>query len=678
MIDTKRLLSRIKKAKVKNVLYTLFLLGLVSPFLMVGYFLLTYDFDISELVDYNPSETTRIYDRDGKKIANIFDKKHRYYASFDEIPPKIIEALVAIEDTTFFEHPGINIDAIFRAAIKVIKAGSAVEGASTITQQLVKNKLLTREKKLSRKIKEAIYALKLENHLTKEEILERYLNEIYYGHGYYGIKTAADGYFQKRLEDLTLKEMAILVGLPKAPSTYAPTKNYDISMGRANRVLTRMRTLGWIDEVQYQESVAESPEVFNTTLTQNKAPFIVDEVARRMRHQGIKDIKTGGYEIYTTIDLRLQGVARDGLKIAYEKSFERIAGYMIKDQEILLKDPMWDIADDVNLSQLNGAIVSLDSESGDVLAMVGSVDYKTSSYNRATQGRRQPGSAFKPFIYQVGVDLGFSGATKLVDVSRSYKYEKDGEELRWQPRNYEKNYKGLISLREALVHSRNLATINLVNEIGLKQLLAQLEKFGIKNLPHDLSVSLGTISLSPLQLAKYYTSFANHGTQVEPHLINTIEKNSMVIYEKQIQEKFITEPTQAFIMTTILRDVVSRGTGRRAKAWGIELAGKTGTTNNNVDGWFAGYSPTIETVVWFGNDDNTPMHRWETGGKIAGPAFKYFYDNLLKLYPQIPRKFEEPDGIIEVKVGRRKEYFSPISKPPMVENEINPEEELLF
>ncbi len=668
----------IKKIKIKNIIFSLFILGVLSPFLIVGYFLLTYNFDISRLVDYHPSQTTRIYDRDGKKIANIFDKKHRYYASFDEIPPKVIEALVAIEDTTFFEHPGINIDAIFRAAIKVIKAGSAVEGASTITQQLVKNVLLTREKKLSRKVKEAIYALKLEHALTKEQILERYLNEIYYGHGYYGIKTAADGYFHKRLEDLTLKEIAVLVGLPKAPSTYAPTKNYDISMGRANRVLARMRTLGWIDKVQYEKSVAESPEVFNTTLTQNKAPFIVDEVVRRMHTLGIDDIKTGGYEIYTSIDLRLQAVARDALKEAYNMSLERIEAYKIKDQEILLKDPMWDVADDVNTSLLNGALVSLEANTGDILAMVGSIEYKKSSYNRATQGRRQPGSAFKPFIYQVGVDLGFSGATKLVDVSRSYKYKKNGEEMLWQPQNYEKNYKGLISLREALVHSRNLATINLVNEIGLKQLLAQLKKFGIKNLPHDLSIALGTISLSPLELAKYYTSFANKGIQVEPKLISLIEKDSNVIYEKQIKEKFITEPTQAFIMTTILRDVVKRGTGRRAKAWGIELAGKTGTTNNNVDGWFAGYSPTIETVVWFGNDDNTPMHRWETGGKIAGPAFKYYYDHLIKLYPEIPRKFEVPEEIIEVKVGKRKEYFSPISKPPMVENEVNPDAELLF
>ena len=668
----------IKRFKLKNIFFISILLAILSPFLILGYFLISFNYEISSLIDYQPTQTTRIYDKDGKKIANIFDKRHRYYATFDEIPPRVIEALVAIEDTSFFEHSGINIDAIFRAAIKVIKAGSAVEGASTITQQLVKNKLLTREKKLSRKIKEAIYALKLEQHLTKEEILERYLNEIYYGHGYYGIKTAADGYFHKKLNDLTLKEVAILVGLPKAPSAYAPTKNYDISMGRANRVLSRMKVLGWIDEAQYQEAISENPIVYDDTLTQNKAPFIVDEVVRRMKKKGFDDIKTGGYEIYTSIDLRLQEVARESLKDAYEKSLARIQEYKKKDQEKLLKDPNWEVAQDVNTSLLNGALVSLEAKTGNILALVGSVDYKISSYNRATQGRRQPGSAFKPFIYQVGIDLGFSGATKLVDVSRTYTYEKDGEEVKWKPRNYEKNYKGLISLREALVHSRNLATINLVNEIGLKQLLEQLEKFGIKNLPHDLSISLGTISLSPLQLAKYYTSFANHGIQIEPHLILSVEKNSQIIYEKEEKTHFITEPTQAFIMTTILRDVVTRGTGRRARAWGIELAGKTGTTNNNIDGWFAGYSPTIETVVWFGNDDNTPMHRKETGGKIAGPAFKSFYEGVLRLYPQIQRKFEIPEGIIEVNIGNKKEYFSPISKPPRVENENKPDEELLF
>jgi len=667
---------------IKKIILTLVILGFFSPFIIVGYFLTAYKYDISSLVDYKPSTTSVIYDRNGDRLANVFYKKNRFYASFDDIPPRIIEALVAIEDTTFFEHPGINVEAIFRAVLKVIKAGKAVQGASTITQQLVKNVLLTREKKLSRKIKEAIYAIKLEQALTKEQILERYLNEIYYGHGYYGIKTAADGYFHKRLEDLTLKEMAILVGLPKAPSTYAPTKNYEISMGRANRVVTRMHVLGWIDDSAYATALAESPKVYNDTLTKNRAPFIVDEVARIMRSKGIKDFKTGGYKVYTTVDLRLQNAAKESLKYAYDLSLERIEKYKIKDlKKLAIAEKTGDEEfklQDVNVSQLNGALVSLDSATGDVLALVGSVDYKKSSFNRATQGKRQPGSAFKPFIYQVAVSLGYSGATKLVDIAKTYAYEKDGEEMKWQPRNYEKDYKGLITLREALVHSRNLATINLVNELGLNSLYKELQKFHIKGLPHDLSISLGSMSVSPLELAQYYTVFSNNGVEMKTHLVSSITQNSKTVYEKEEVAYRVALPTQSFIMTSILRDVVNRGTGRRARARGIEVAGKTGTTNKNIDAWFAGFSPSIGTVVWFGNDDNTPMYHRETGGRVAGPAFSKYYEKVLKLYPQIKRKFDVPEGIVEVNINGKKEYFSAISRPPRTEVEVDPQGELLW
>lgn len=666
-----------KKNK-KKIILTILLLGFSSPFLVFIYYYMTYSYDISSLVDYKPHTSTRIYDRNGEKIANVFSKKHRYYAPFEEIPPRAIEALVAIEDTTFFEHPGINIDAIFRAALKVIRAGKAVEGASTITQQLVKNKLLTREKKLSRKIKEAIFALKLERHLSKEQIIERYLNEIYFGHGYYGIKTAADGYFHKELNDLTLKEIAILVGLPKAPSTYAPTRNYEISMGRANRVIGRMKVLGWIDDETYEKAISESPEVFDSTLTENRAPFVVDEVGRRLRALDKDDFKTGGYEIYTTIDLRLQQSGRESLKYAYEESLKRIEGYNKKELENAKRWKRKPVIDDTNTTLLNGALVSVESSTGNILALVGSTDYKKSSYNRATQARRQPGSSFKPFIYQVAIDLGYSGATELVDIAKTYKYEKNGEEMKWQPKNYSKNYKGLITLREALVHSSNLATINLVNDIGLSPLLRNFRKFGIKNVPQDMSIALGTLTISPLELATYYTSFANKGKQIQTHLIDRIDQRDTTIYEYEGKTREITTPQQAYLMTSILKSVVDRGTGIRARVPGINIAGKTGTTNDNIDGWFAGYSPSVETVVWFGNDDNTPMHHKETGGRVAGPAFNMFYKNLLKLYPQIPREFERPDGIIEVDIGGKKEYFSDISKPPRAETKIDPKEELLF
>jgi len=651
----------------RNLFFTLLLMGVLAPFAVIGYFLKEYSFDVSLIVDYKPPMTTKIYDKNGEKIANIFEEEHRYYAKFNEIPSQVVEALLAIEDTTFFEHPGINVDAIFRAIIKDVQAGKMVEGASTITQQLVKNRLLTREKKLSRKVQEVIYALKVELSLSKEEILERYLNEIYFGHGYYGVKTAADGYFHKNLSELTLKEIAILVGLPKAPSTYAPTKNYEISMGRANRVISRMHALGWIDDATHTASLLEKPKVYDDTLTQNNAPFIVDEVARRAAELGITDFKTGGYEVHTTIDLKLQEAARDSLKKAYNLSVARIKANTSSSERAGVKTDL-----------LNGALVSLNPKNGEILALVGSVDYAKNSYNRATQGRRQPGSAFKPFIYQVALDLGYSGVTELVDVARTYTYYKDGEEQKWQPKNYKNSYKGLISLREAVVHSSNLATINLVNDIGLPQLLKELKKFGIQNLPPDLSVALGSITLSPLQLAHYYTSFANGGVQVEPVLINSIEKGNKTIHQKQEKSRTITSPEQTYIMTTILKDVIARGTGKFAQVQGIELAGKTGTTNNNMDGWFAGYSPTIETIVWFGNDDNTPMDKVETGGRIAGPAFSMYYTKVLELYPQIQRKFDVPDGIKEIVINGQKEYFSDTSKPPRIDADADKQDTLLF
>jgi penicillin-binding protein 1A len=335
-------------------------------------------------------------------------------------------------------------------------------------------------------------------------------------------------------------------------------------------------------------------------------------------------------------------------------------------------------AHDIDPSKLNGALVSLESATGNILALVGSVDYTQSSFNRASQGKRQPGSAFKPFIYQVAIDFGFSGATQLVDIAKTYEYRQNGKSVKWQPRNYEKNYTGVISLREALVHSRTLATINLVDDIGLAQLIEELRKFNIQDIPNNLSISLGTMSMSPLELAKFYTSFSNNGVQVKTNLLSTVEQDGKIIYEKSEHSQITSLPTQAYIMTTILKDVVDRGTGRRAAVKGIEIAGKTGTTNNNIDGWFVGYSPTIATVVWFGNDDNTPMYRRETGATVAGPAFAKYYEKILEFYPQIQREFEVPEGIRKMEIGGKKEIFSDISKPPRQLETQSTEEELLF
>jgi penicillin-binding protein 1A len=645
----------------KKYLIAAAVVAISAPFALFTYYYTQFNYDLDKLINYTPSLTTKVYDRNGDKLANMFDAENRYYVSFNQVPAQLVEALLAIEDTSFFEHDGVNFDAIFRAMFKDLRAGRMVEGASTLTQQLVKNTLLTREKKISRKMVEVIYAMKLEHELTKEQILERYLNEIYLGHGYYGIKTASEGYFHKDLNQLTLKEMAILVGLPKAPSFYSPTKNYEISLGRANRVIDRMHTLGWIDDKTYDAATKEQPQVFDSTLTQNQAPFVVDEAVRQLADK-IPDIKTGGYDIYTTIDLNMQKSANDAIKQAYKESIARTTP---KDGNVSNK--------------LNGALISLEPSTGKILALVGSVDYAQSSFNRITQGKRQPGSAFKPFIYQIALDSGYSGASQLTDLAKSFSYEKDGEEITWQPENYEKDYQGVVSLRDALVHSKNLATINMVTDIGLGAIINKLKNYGIVNVPHDLSMALGSITLSPLELAQYYSSFANDGVQTQPYLITKVVKDGKVVYtHKDLPSRQVTTPQQTYLLTSILQDVVRRGTGTLAAVPGLEVAGKTGTTNNNADAWFAGYSPNIETIVWFGNDDNTPMKRSETGGRLSAPAFSYFYRGVLRSYPQIKRNFTMPDGVTSGQHGGRTEYFTSTSRAPKSDSAEKSNEQLVF
>lgn len=611
-------------------------------------------FDVDKIVDYKPRLTTQFFDKNGVHLGNIFDKENRLYATYNDIPPRIVEALVAIEDTNYFEHNGINIDAILRAIIKDIKAMGLVEGASTLTQQLVKTMVLTRDKKIMRKIKEILLSLRLESLLSKEEILERYLNQVYFGHGYYGIKTAARGYFRKELDQLNLKEIAMLVGLPRAPSFYDPTKNLKYSLIRANQVITRLNTLGWISETEYENSINYIPTVFNDTLSQNKAPYILDTAINDLKDD-VEDLYTGGYKIELTVDLEAQKIAKNALKFGYDRIIQRDT--KVNTEESTTKT-------------LNGAIIVLENDTGAILSMVGGIDYKTSSFNRARQSIRQPGSSIKPFLYQVALNLGYSTASSLVDISRTYKYNSsDNEEKVWQPKNYEKNFKGLVSLRYALVHSRNLATINLVTDMGIDVLHKELLRYGFENIPFDLSITLGSFGISPLDLSEKFTIFSNHGIMVKPYLIASLTNRyeQKITFEKE--EKYIMSPAQTYLMTSILREVVTNGTGRNGRVKDLETVAKTGTTNNNIDAWFCGYSPSLQTIVWYGNDDNQPMGRRETGGRTAGPAFAYFYRNWLKLHPEIDRKFVQPEEVFTQKLNGKDEVFTNTSGVP--KNEMN-------
>ncbi len=634
---------------IARIIKFLTVLGLIGVLVVVGGFLYFYqqtELEADKLINYTPDVSSEILDRHGKRLAYIFKKRHRLYATYDEIPPYLIEALVAIEDTKFFEHKGVNPDAILRAIIRDIKARKFVEGGSTITQQLIKITLLSSQKKLERKIKEAILALKIENRLSKEQILERYLNEIPYGNNYYGVKTAAQGYFHKELRNLTLKESALLVGLPNAPSFYNPLRHYKRALNRANAILYRMKSLGWITEEEYLRASKEIPKVYRTTLTQNVAPYIVDELMRRFRGR-FGDIRTGGYKIYTTIDLDMQKIAREALRKNFDNVTKRYG-------------------DDSSTTKLNGALIAVENSTGDILSMVGGVDYRKSAFNRVTMTKRQPGSAFKPFVYQTALDMGYNPATKLTDLARTFRYTVNGKTKIWAPRNYERDYKGFITLRDALVHSRNLATVNLVYDIGVEVIRKRLALLDVPDIPKDLSIALGNLGLSPLKMAQIYTVFSNHGHMIEPRLVSKIiSKEGAVLYETKPKEiANFTKPEQAYLMTDILKDVIRQGTGRNAQVDGIELAGKTGTTNKGVDAWFCGYSPTVTTIVWYGRDDNRPIGKHATGGSVSAPAFADFYRGLMRLYPNIPKRFEKPEGVYVGEIDGHKELYTDISPLP--------------
>ncbi|MDR2638392.1 MAG: PBP1A family penicillin-binding protein [Helicobacteraceae bacterium] len=720
--------------KLRKLFLTLWISAVVCAIaaIVFGSVYLTRGFSVNldPLVYYNPQLTTQIFDRNGELIANLFANEHRIYAPFDKIPSRLIEAIVAIEDTSFFEHYGVNPDAILRAAYKALKAGRAVEGASTITQQLVKNILLTPEKSIDRKLIEAIVSVRIERALSKEQILERYINAVFFGHGYYGARTASLGYFRKEIDELSLKEIAILAGIPQSPSAYDPTKNFSAALSRANIVVERMKALGWISDEEYQAAVMEIPKIYDDTRTKNRAPYAVDAIVASLR-TSYPDIRSGGYTIYSTIDMQIQQAAEAALQRGYQANVSRIESYyraeinrynallktraardsnrtaeetarlndeiaaIAKNQAGLMEKitpsvdnnySNWELNETAaaeKFAQLNGALVTIEPQTGDILALVGGVDYQKSVFNRAFQARRQLGSSFKPFIYLAAFDLGYSPASQIADISRTYRYSAGADEAEnvWRPKNYEGNLVGLMTAREAVVRSRNLATINLIDMIGITPIFDKMISYLPKPLPYDMTIALGAHSLSLLEFSEYYTVISNYG---ERRTIRSVTETVDRFGESRTFETnatAVTKPEQAYLMINVLQDAVRRGTGMRARVADIEIAGKTGTTNDSRDAWFVGITPDTQTIIWFGNDDDSPMGALATGGGFSAPVFADYYKELTRARPERKRRFDKPEGVSEMTLSdKRKEIFTDISKPPreIRENRVNTNEEMLF
>ncbi|GAA8702301.1 transglycosylase domain-containing protein [Helicobacter pylori] len=658
----------LKKIFYGFIVLVLIIIGLLA--ILIAQVWVTTDKDIAKIKDYRPGVASQILDRKGRLIANIYDKEFRFYARFEEIPPRFIESLLAVEDTLFFEHGGINLDAIMRAMIKNAKSGRYTEGGSTLTQQLVKNMVLTREKTLTRKLKEAIISIRIEKVLSKEEILERYLNQTFFGHGYYGVKTASLGYFKKPLDKLTLKEITMLVALPRAPSFYDPTKNLEFSLSRANDILRRLYSLGWISSNELKGALNEVPIVYNQTSTQNIAPYVVDEVLKQLDQ--LDGLKTQGYTIKLTIDLDYQRLALESLRFGHQKILEKIA-----------KEKPKTNASNEDEDNLNASMIVTDTSTGKILALVGGIDYKKSAFNRATQAKRQFGSAIKPFVYQIAFDNGYSTTSKIPDTARNFEngnYSKNSAQNHaWHPSNYTRKFLGLVTLQEALSHSLNLATINLSDQLGFEKIYQSLSDMGFKNLPKDLSIVLGSFAISPIDAAEKYSLFSNYGTMLKPMLIESItnQQNDVKTFTS-METKKITSKEQAFLTLSVLMNAVENGTGRLARIKGLEIAGKTGTSNNNIDAWFIGFTPTLQSVIWFGRDDNTPIGKGATGGVVSAPVYSYFMRNILAIEPSLKRKFDVPKGLRKEIVDKIPYYSTPNSITPTPKRTDDSEERLLF
>lgn len=658
----------LKKIFYGFIVLFLIIIGLLA--ILIAQVWVTTDKDIAKIKDYRPGVASQILDRKGRLIANIYDKEFRFYARFEEIPPRFIESLLAVEDTLFFEHGGINLDAIMRAMIKNAKSGRYTEGGSTLTQQLVKNMVLTREKTLTRKLKEAIISIRIEKVLSKEEILERYLNQTFFGHGYYGVKTASLGYFKKPLDKLTLKEITMLVALPRAPSFYDPTKNLEFSLSRANDILRRLYSLGWISSNELKGALNEVPIVYNQTSTQNIAPYVVDEVLKQLDQ--LDGLKTQGYTIKLTIDLDYQRLALESLRFGHQKILEKIA-----------KEKPKTNASNEDEDNLNASMIVTDTSTGKILALVGGIDYKKSAFNRATQAKRQFGSAIKPFVYQIAFDNGYSTTSKIPDTARNFEngnYSKNSvQNHAWHPSNYTRKFLGLVTLQEALSHSLNLATINLSDQLGFEKIYQSLSDMGFKNLPKDLSIMLGSFAISPIDAAEKYSLFSNYGTMLKPMLIESItnQQNDVKTFTS-METKKITSKEQAFLTLSVLMNAVENGTGRLARIKGLEIAGKTGTSNNNIDAWFIGFTPTLQSVIWFGRDDNTPIGKGAAGSVVSAPVYSYFMRNILAIEPSLKRKFDVPKGLRKEIVDKIPYYSTPNSITPTPKRTDDSEERLLF
>lgn len=579
--------------------------------------------DVRVLRNYSPSETSYVYDVNGTLLDNVHDEANREVVELDDISPDMKRAVLAMEDSAFYTHKGINPTGIARAFFANLQAGSTVQGGSTVTMQLVKNLFLTPERTISRKLVEVVLAMRIEQIFEKDEIFELYLNQVYWGHNTYGVETAAQSYFNKSAKDLTLAESAMMAGLIQAPESFSPFLDYPEAKKRQAIALNRMQQLQWASTEEV-EAAREQPLVLGeiTSFRSSQAPYVTEAVMKELGEQfGEEAVAKGGMRIQTTIDLDLQQIAEDTVADSYYRYFGNGA-----------------YADQL-------ALVAIDPRTHFVKALVGGVDHDASQFNRAVQSTRQPGSAFKPFVYYAAFASGkYTPDSTIEDSPVSYP---DGSSKPYKPRNYDGSFMGNITLRKALEVSRNVPAVKLGQTIGINRIVEIARTVGIES-PMDpvISLPLGAVDLTPLELAGAYATFASYGWHSEPTLIVQVtDSRGNTILDNTPKPQLLLDPWASAALTDVLQGVISQGTATNAQI-GRPAAGKTGTTDSQRDTWFVGYVPQLATAVWVGNDDNRPLGSGATGGGYAAPVWRDFMVEALRDEPvesfRKPSEFTRP------------------------------------
>jgi len=584
--------------------------------------------DVQMISIYTPSETTEIYSADGVMLARLHQEENRVVIPLNDISKTLIKTIIIMEDEKFYRHHGFDLEGIARATLANLQKRKIVQGGSTITQQLARNLFLTKRRSFTRKLAELLLAIQIERHYTKDEIMELYLNQIYWGHNTYGVESAANFYFNKSASELNLGECALLAGIMEGPELFSPYRNPEGAKKRQVIVLERLKEKGLITEKQaiYYEMkplalAQEKPKKYGY-----RYPYFTSHVISELIEKyGEGMVYQGGLRVYTTLDTRMQRIA-DWVT----KKFVSAEG------------------ESFNFSQV--ALVSIDPRTGYIKAMVGGISYEASEFNRVTQARRQPGSSFKPYVYTAALELGFSPGFILDDSPVTFEVPASewNPEGIWSPRNFDEKYRGNVPMRLALVNSLNVPSVKLLDMIGVQAALNVARKMGITSpLKRNLGLTLGVSEITLLEHTSAFGVFANAGVRVNPTSILRVEtRDGAVLYKHVIREKRVLDPNIAATMVFIMSGVLREGTGIRGKI-DRPAGAKTGTSQEYKDAWFIGYVPQLVTGVWVGNDDNTPMEG-VTEVAVCPRMWKAFMESALTGVPS--QEFQKPKGLISAEV----------------------------